>query len=82
MDTDMAEVFESNGRITILNRIVGEPLDELYHRYTFIKNNLDKGNFDNIVNKSFLYVNIFIKKNCYGPEILKKFIETYDCTVY
>ena len=78
----MTHVFEKNGHIIVLKKIIGETYDELFHRATFIVNNIEKGSFHELINKSHLYVNIFIRKNEYGSEIFNKFTETYDCTSY
>lgn len=78
----MTHVFEKNGHIIVLKKITGETCDELFHRSSFIMNNIKKGSFHELINKSHLYVNIFIRKNEYGSEIFNKFTEIYDCTSY
>ena len=78
----MAYVFEKNGHIIVLKKIIGETYDELFHRASFIMNNIKKGSFHELINKSHLYVNIFIRKNEYGSEIFNKFTKTYNCISY
>lgn len=78
----MAEIFEKNGKIIILQKQLGETQDELYQRAIFIMNNIDNKDFNLLLNKSFLFLNIFIRKNEYGSDILKKLTDNYDCSIY
>lgn len=78
---EVREIFEKDGKVIILTRVIGETSDEFFHRGGFILRNLGKGTMKDVINKSFLFVNIFIKKNGYGEEILKKFQKKYDCSL-
>ena len=78
----MAEIFEKNGKIIILQKQLGETQDELYQRAIFIMNNIDNKDFNLLLNKSFLFLNIFIRKNEYVSDILKKLTDNYDCSIY
>ena len=78
---EVREIFEKDGKVIILTKVIGETPDEFFHRGGFILRNLGKATLEDIINKSFLFVNIFIKKNGYGEEILKKFQKKYDCSL-
>jgi hypothetical protein len=81
------EVFEMRGKLLTLKKNVGETPDELYYRALFILNNInddncDKKLFEILIDKSFLFINVFIRKNTYNNKIIKKLKEKYNCNIY
>ncbi len=74
------EVFEKDGKIIIINKDIGECRSVFLMRAHFILRNLGMSDFITIVNKSYLYINMFVNNHKFNPGI-EDSLKVYDCSL-
>lgn len=74
------EVFEKDGQIIIMEKDIGECREIFITRAYFVLRNLNIANIKTVINKSYLYVNMYIHKLQFDKTV-ENSLNGYDCTL-
>ena len=74
------EAFDKDGKIIIINKDIGECRSVFLTRAHFILRNLEVADFKTVVNKSYLYINIFMNNHKFNSDIVDS-LKEYDCSL-
>lgn len=66
----------------LLEKDPGESRSDFLTRGQFVLDNIGNDSINNLINKSYLFVNIYNHKNKYNSEIEKRLCKNYDCVFY
>ena len=72
------ELFEKDGTLIKMSKVRFESREHFLIRSYFVLNNLDKDEFNNLVNLSFLFLNVYYHNLKYDDDIHAK-LNGYVC---
>ena len=73
------EVFEKDGKIIIINKDIGECRTTFLMRAHFILRNLEVSDISTIIKKSYLYINMYVRKQKFNSSV-ENSLKEYDCS--